>query len=491
MNTLLVYPEFPATYWSFNHALKFLGKKAALPPLGMITVAAMLPDDWNLRLVDLNTRSLTKRDLQWADNVMISAMVVQQDSVRKVIRRARAMGKTIIAGGPAFTCEPGAYEGVDHLVLGEAEETLPAFLEDFAAGRAKTRYDPGPYPAMTAVPNPRWDLLDLKKYASMSVQFSRGCPFNCDFCNVTALFGRKPRIKTSDQIVAELDALWALGWRESVFFVDDNFIGNKRYLKRDLLPALIRWQKARKHGVGFYTEASINLADDPELMDMMSQAGFDTVFIGLETPSDEALADCNKKQNRGRDLVADIKTIQRAGLQVQGGFIVGFDSDTPNIFQRQIDFIQQSGVVTAMVGILQAPIGTDLHRRMAAEGRLVGESAGNNTSSATNIIPKMELSCLVEGYRNLIQQLYHPQAYYARVKTFLREFKGPTIRGKLDWRQLRAFGRSMIRLGILGRERMEYWKLLIWVAIKKRNLLPYAVALAIIGFHFRKVAQKV
>ncbi|MEO0794587.1 MAG: B12-binding domain-containing radical SAM protein [Verrucomicrobiota bacterium] len=491
MNTLLVYPEFPATYWSFRHALRFLGKKAALPPLGMVTVASMLPQDWKLRLVDLNTERLTNRDLAWADTVMISAMVVQQESTRKVIERAKALGKTVIAGGPAFTCEPEAYSGVDHLVLGEAEHSLPPFLEDFAKGQAKARYDAGPYPAMSEVPAPRWDLLKLKHYASMSVQFSRGCPFNCDFCNVTALFGHRPRLKSSAQIIDELDALWKLGWRSSVFFVDDNFIGNKRFLKRDLLPNLIAWQKKRKGGLPFYTEASINLADDAELMGMMSEAGFDTVFIGLETPSEAALADCNKKQNRGRDLVADIKRIQRAGLQVQGGFIVGFDSDTPSIFQRQIDFIQQSGVVTAMVGILQAPIGTALHERLNKEGRLVGSSGGNNTSAATNIIPKMDLDCLVDGYQKLIRHLYHPETYYARVKTFLQEFKGPTVSAPMDWPRFRAFIRSTIRLGILGRERIEYWKLLLWVAVKRRNLLPTAVSLAIIGFHFRKVAAKI
>lgn len=491
MNVLLVYPKFPTTYWSFQYALKFLGKKAALPPLGLITVAALLPKKWNLRLVDINVSRLRKSDLAWADSVMISAMVVQQDSAREVISRAKALGKTIIAGGPAFTCEPDQYPGVDHLILGEAERSLAPFLADFAEGKAKPRYDADGYPQMCEVPSPRWELLDIRKYASMSIQFSRGCPFNCDFCNVTALFGHRPRIKSSEQIIKELDAIWALGWRSSVFFVDDNFIGNKRFLKRDLLPALLKWQKSRKAGLPFYTEASINMADDPELMEMMSVAGFDTVFIGLETPSESALIDCNKKQNRGRDLVADIKKIQRAGMQVQGGFIVGFDSDTHSIFQRQIDFIQKSGVVTAMVGILQAPVGTALYERMSNEGRLVGESAGNNTSVSTNIIPKMNLDALVDGYRYLIKDLYSPSTYYARVKTFLHEFKGPMIKTKIDRYRVRAFLASIIRLGILGRERFEYWKLLLWVAVKKTHLLPTAVSLAIIGFHFRKVSEQI
>jgi len=491
MKVLLIYPEFPTTYWSYHYALKFIGKKAALPPLGLLTVAALLPEDWEIRLTDMNATRLRQRDLEWADAVMVSAMVVQQDSARAVIARANAMQKTVIAGGPAFTCEPEKYPGVDHLVLGEAEISLPPFLEDFTRGHARARYDAGEYPQMAQVPNPRWDLLDLRKYASLSIQFSRGCPFNCDFCNVTALFGNKPRTKSTEQIVTELDTLWAQGWRGSVFFVDDNFIGSKRFLKRELLPRLIEWQKQHGRGLPFYTEASINLADDTELMALMSAAGFDTVFVGLETPSDEALADCNKKQNRQRDLVADIKTIQRNGLQVQGGFIVGFDSDNQSIFQRQIDFIQSSGVVTAMVGILQAPVGTALYERMAREGRLQGESTGNNTAAATNIIPKMPLDILVGGYRSLIQHLYSPANYYQRVKTFLSEFKGPEIRGSIEIYRLRAVFASILRLGIIGRERVEFWKLILWVWLRKKHLLPTAISLSITGFHFRKVSEKI
>ncbi len=491
MNVLLVYPKFPATYWSFHHALKFLGKKAALPPLGLVTVASLLPEQWQLKLVDMNVRRLSKKDLAWADAVMISGMVVQQTSAKEVIARAKAMGKKVIAGGPLFTCEPEKFPEVDHLVLGEAERSLPPFLQDLENGCAKPRYDADRFPTMAEVPTPRWDLLEAKRYASMSLQFSRGCPFNCDFCNVTALFGHRPRIKSSAQIIEELNGLWARGWRSSVFFVDDNFIGNKRFLKKDLLPALITWQQTHGRGIPLYTEASINLADDDELMDMMSRAGFDTVFIGLETPSADALRDCNKKQNQDRDLVGDIQKIQRAGFQVQGGFIVGFDSDNESIFQRQIDFIQRSGVVTAMVGILQAPIGTALYERMKNEGRLQGESTGENTSVATNIIPKMNLDVLVEGYRDLIGHLYSPKVYYARVKTFLSEFKGPHIQGAIDKHRIRAFFASTVRLGILGRERVEYWKLLLWCALKRKHLLPTAVSLAVIGFHFRKVSERI
>jgi radical SAM superfamily enzyme YgiQ (UPF0313 family) len=491
MNVVLVYPVFPITFWSFRYALRFLGKKAALPPLGLITMAGLLPESWKIRVVDMNIIRLRQKDLEWADTVMISAMVVQQDSAREVIARARALGKTIIAGGPAFTCEPESYPGVDHLILGEAEVSLPPFIEDFRKGIAKPRYDAERFPRMREVPNPRWELLDMHKYVSMSIQFSRGCPFNCDFCNVTALLGHRPRIKSTEQIIAELDAIWRLGWRNSVFFVDDNFIGNKRFLKTDLLPALITWQKAHKKGLPFFTEASIDLSDDAELMELMSTAGFDTVFIGLETPSEEALTGCNKRQNQGRDLIRDVKKIQRAGLQVQGGFIIGFDSDNLSIFQRQMNFIQHSGIVTAMVGILQAPVGTRLHERMRSEGRLIGETTGNNTSTSTNIIPVMKLDTLVEGYRHLVKKLYSPAMYYARVKTFLREFKEPVIKGAISRRSIRAFLSSVIRLGILGRERLEYWRLMLWVIFRNARLLPTALTLVIIGFHFRKVSLKI
>lgn len=485
---LLVYPEFPPTYWSFHYALRFVGKRAALPPLGLLTVAALLPDDWDVRLVDLNVERLKTRDLRDADLVMVGAMVVQQKSTGEVMRRAKALGKTVVGGGPLFSCEPDKFPEVDHVVLGEAELSLPPFLDDFARGVAKPRYEAHGHASMDTVPIPRWDLLSFRHYQSMALQFSRGCPFHCDFCNVTALFGRVPRTKSTAQVLAELNSLWDAGWRSSVFFVDDNFIGNKRFLKRDLLPALIGWQQGR--GLPLYTEASINLADDEELMDQMSQAGFDTVFVGLETPTEEALTECNKKQNTGRDLVACIKRIQRRGLQVQGGFIVGFDSDTPNIFARQLAFIQQSGVVTAMVGILQAPVGTALHERMSREGRLTGETLGDNTDIATNIIPKMDLDALFQGYRALVSQLYHPHVYYERLRIFLAEYRLPPIRAKLNALQIRAFCRSVLRLGVIGRERVQFWRLLGWTLRTKPRLLPTAVTLAILGFHFRKIAAR-
>jgi radical SAM superfamily enzyme YgiQ (UPF0313 family) len=488
MNVLLVYPEFPDTFWSFKHALQFIHKKASAPPLGLLTVAAMLPPTWGKRLVDLNVRSLTEKDLEWADCAFISAMVVQKQFAHVAIQRCKEAGLTVVAGGPLFTSEYEEFPLVDHFVLNEAEVTLTPFLEDLEHGEAKRIYASKEFPSIQNTPAPMWELADLKRYAGMAIQYSRGCPYDCEFCNITALYGHRPRVKTFAQVLAELDGLYRLGWRGSVFFVDDNLMGNKRDLKTKLLPALIEWRKD-KTGLPFNTEISINLADDEELMEAMAQAGFDTVFIGVETPDDCSLDECNKKQNQNRNLVEDIKRIQRAGMQVQGGFIIGFDSDTPSIFQRQIEFIQKSGIVTAMVGLLQAPIGTRLYQRLAKEGRLVGASSGDNVDGTTNIIPKMNLDVLQKGYRSVVNTLYAPKNYYARIKTFLQEYKPPKITIPIDFTYVQAFLRSIVRLGILGKERVHYWKLFLWTLFRRPRLFPLAITLAIYGYHFRQVAD--
>jgi radical SAM superfamily enzyme YgiQ (UPF0313 family) len=486
MNVLLIYPEFPDTFWSFKHALKFIRKKAALPPLGLITVAAMLPPEWKERLVDLNVGKLDEKDLAWADMAFISAMVIQRESTNQVIARCKAAGIKVVAGGPLFTEEYDRFKDVDHFVLNEAELTLPPFLNDLQQGCAQHVYASSGFPDIRQTPAPRWELLDLKRYATMAIQYSRGCPFDCEFCNITSLLGHRPRVKTSEQILQELNGLYRLGWHGGVFFVDDNLIGNKRHLKADLLPALIEWRRG-KVGLVFTTEVSINLADDQELLDLMVEAGFDTVFIGVETPDNESLAECNKKQNQRRNLVQDIKHIQRSGLQVQGGFIIGFDSDTPSIFQRQIEFIQKSGIVTAMVGLLQAPIGTKLYERLMGEGRLLGFMSGDNVDGTTNIIPKMNIDILRKGYKTVINTLYAPKNYYARVITFLKEYKTPRIKIPLDFQYVLALFRSILRLGILDRERRHYWKLFFWTLIRRPRLFPLAITFAIYGYHFRQV----
>jgi len=488
VNALLVYPEFPDTFWSFKHAIRFIHKKAALPPLGLVTLGALLPEKWSKRLVDTNVKKLTAADLAWADCVFISAMVVQRDSARQVIARCKEAGLKVVAGGPLFTSEYEKFGEVDHFVLNEAELTLPSFLADLEMNGARRVYKTAEFCDIRKTPTPMWELLDLRRYASMSIQFSRGCPFNCDFCNVTALLGHRPRIKTADQIITELDSLYNLGWRGQLFFVDDNFIGNTRFLKTELLPALMDWRKD-KRGVPFYTEASVNLADDESLMQMMVEAGFDAVFVGIETPDEESLAECNKGQNKNRDMVEDVKRMQRAGLQVQGGFIVGFDNDSPSIFQRQIDFIQNSGIVTAMVGLLQAPPGTRLYERMKLENRLLGDMSGDNVDGTTNIIPNMGLNTLREGYHDIMRNIYSPQQYYQRVRTFLQEYKAPKIRLPLDFQRFLAFFRSNIRLGLFGKERFQYWRLFLWTLFRRPELMSLAITLAIHGHHFRKICE--
>lgn len=488
MNILLVYPEFPDTFWSFKHALKFVSKKSSAPPLGLLTVAAMLPGEWDKRLVDLNIRNLRSGDFQWADLVFISGMTVQRESAARIIQRCRQAGVKIVAGGPLFTMDQESFPGVDYFVLNEAEITLPEFLQDLDADRPKRIYETDQFPDLKKTPPPLWSLLDLKHYDTMPLQFSRGCPFNCDFCNITTLLGHRPRTKTSEQILVELDGLYDLGWRSSVFFVDDNFIGNRRYLKEELLPALVRWRRG-KSGFSFNTEASINLADDDQLIQQMVKAGFTKVFIGVETPDEVSLAECSKGQNVNRDLIADVKHLQRSGLEVQGGFIVGFDADSPSIFERQVEFIQQSGIVTAMVGLLQAPLGTKLYQRLQKEKRIVGDMSGDNVDGSTNIIPRMGLEKLREGYQYLMKQIYTPPQFYKRVKTFLEEYQAPRISSPLTWSEIQAFFRAIYQLGIVNRERRHFWDLLFWTLKKRPHLFPTAVTMAIYGYHFQKICE--
>jgi radical SAM superfamily enzyme YgiQ (UPF0313 family) len=488
MNVLFICPKFPETFWSFSYALRFIGKKAAFPPLGLLTVAALLPDEFQTRLVDVNVDGLTDDDLSWADMAFIGGMAVQRDSAKEIIARCKQSGLKVIAGGPLFTSEPDEFGEVDHLVLDEAEGTLPSFLEDLKNGCPKKIYRASGFCNLHHTPVPSWHLIRMKKYASMSIQFSRGCPFNCEFCNVTVLFGHQARMKSPRQIIAELDRIYDAGWRSNIFFVDDNFIGNKQYLKAQLLPALIEWRKDKK-GCVFFTEASINLADDPELLDMMVKAGFDSVFIGIESPDEACLTECRKTQNKNRDLLQNIKTIHRAGLQVMGGFIVGFDSDTPSIFQRQIDFIQKSGIVTAMVGMLQAPPGTRLFDRLQKENRVVQAFSGDNVDGTTNIIPKMGLDRLSDGYRSIMKQIYSPHYFYRRVRNYLTELRAPDIKIPMDFRRFLAFFHSSFQLGILGKERFHYWHLLLWTLFRKPALLPLSVTLAIYGHHFRRICD--
>ncbi|HUU15739.1 MAG TPA: DUF4070 domain-containing protein [Sedimentisphaerales bacterium] len=487
MKILLINPEIPLTFWSFKSALKFISKKAILPPLGLLTVAAMLPQDWEIKLIDMATTKLRDRDIQWADYVFITAMQIQRKSADQVIERCRKIGAKVVAGGPLFTTLPEKYLHVDHLVLKEAELTLPLFIRDLQKGCPRELYSTHEKADLRETPIPLWNLIDMKKYALMCIQYSRGCPFNCDFCDVTRLFGHRMRTKTTEQVLDELESLYSLGWRDEVFFVDDNFIGNKAHLKTELLPAIIGWMKKRQYPFPFNTQASINLSDDEELMGLMVKAGFDCVFIGIETPSEDSLSECNKVQNKGRDLVACVKKIQQSGMQVQGGFILGFDSDMTSVFDSLIQLIQQSGVVTAMVGLLNAPRGTKLYRRLMTENRLLKDATGDNTDFSMNFIPKMKIEELLKGYRKVVSTIYSPRNYYERILTFLRDYKpGKNSKVKFRFCDIKAFLKSIWHLGIMGKGRLYYWKLIFW-SVRRPRYFHLAVTLAIYGFHFRKM----
>jgi radical SAM superfamily enzyme YgiQ (UPF0313 family) len=489
MNILLVYPQTPDTFWSFKHLLRFVSRKAAFPPLGLLTIAAMLPPEWQLKLVDMNVERLKDEDLRWADYVMISAMLVHRESVNEVAARCAGLGKPLIAGGPLFTTGHEAFPTIPHFVLGEAEEIMEQVVADLAGGKLQRYYHAPERPDITQTPVPRWDLINPGNYITMSVQFSRGCPYDCEFCDIIVMNGRVPRTKTPAQVVRELEALRQRGWKGMVFIVDDNFIGNKKRTK-DLLHAMIQWRSQVHPAMGFHTEASINLADDPELCSLMVHAGFKKVFVGIETPSAESLEECRKLQNTGRDLVAAVHALQRAGLEVMGGFIIGFDHDKPDIFKRQFEFIQRSGVGTAMVGLLMALPRTRLYERLMKEGRIETESTGNNTQAVLNFKPKLSREFLQTGYRELMKKLYEPQVYYQRVRTFLQNHRpgGPGQRlGRVD---IEALLKSFWLLGIWHRGRRAYWRLCWGTLLRRPRQFPQAVELAIMGYHFRRVASR-
>ncbi|MFC1919602.1 B12-binding domain-containing radical SAM protein [Chloroflexota bacterium] len=491
MNILLVYPQYPETFWSFKHALKFISKKAAFPPLGLLTIASLLPSGWSKRLVDMNTDNLGDEDIAWAEFVFISAMDVQRQSAQDVINRCIQLKTRTVAGGPLFTSCYDEFEGVDHFVLGEAETILPGFLSDIENGTASHIYQSDERPNLQCTPVPAWELVDTKKYATLNVQYSRGCPFDCEFCDVVLLNGRNPRTKDVQQLIGEMEEIYRLGWRRTVFMVDDNFVGNKNKLKAEVLPAIRDWMKQRHHPFRLITQASINMSDDEELMELMVEAGFETVFIGIETPNEDSLGECGKHQNKQRDLVASVKRLQNHGLEVQGGFIVGFDSDPQSIFERQISFIQQSGIVTAMVGLLGAPRGTRLYKRLKAENRLLHEMSGDNGDFSLNFVPKMNREALINGYQKILTAIYSPRQYYERIAIFLKEHKAPLRKPRRPrMNELIGFLRAMWCLGIREKGRVYYWRLITRTLFQRPQSFPLVVGLAIYGHHFRRSIQR-
>ena len=489
MKILLLNPEVPNTFWSLKHALSFVSKKALLPPLGLLTIAAMLPESWEKKLVDMNVTRLRNRHLKWADMVFLTGMVIQKKSVDHIIERCKKLNVKIVAGGPLFTAFPEAYLKIDHLVLKEAEVTLPLFLKDLEEGCPKAYYTTRERPDLEETPIPQWNLINMKKYALMGIQYSRGCPFNCDFCDVTRLFGHVLRTKTKEQVIAELDSLYAAGWRGELFFVDDNFIGKKEVLKKELLPVMIQWMQQKNKPFCFNTQASINLADDEELMTLMVRAGFDCVFVGIESPEETCLTECHKTQNTGRDMVAAVKKIQQFGMQVQAGFIVGFDSDKPSVFDKMISLIQDSGVVMAMVGLLNAPRGTALYKKLMHENRLTKPPTGDNMDCTMNFIPRMDIRELLGGYQKVLDTIYSQKYYCKRIKTFLENYNfSDAILPKMRYSGIKAFFRATWRIGLIEKGKFHYWKLILW-SLRKPRRLPLAVRFSIYGFHFRKMLK--
>jgi radical SAM superfamily enzyme YgiQ (UPF0313 family) len=491
MKVLLVYPEFPDTYWSFRHALKFEGKQAAFPPLGLLTVSAMLPKDWERRLVDMNVEALWPDDIEWADIVMVSAMIVQNESLERVVEQCRELGKKVVVGGPYVSTSSERLPDADHIFIGEAETTLPEFVNDLELGIARKIYKADERPSLEHTPVPDFALIDMKHYSAMNVQYSRGCPFQCEFCDIIEIYGRVPRTKTNAQMLAELDALKAAGWHGNVFIVDDNFIGNKKNV-RLFMPDLIEWSRANNNIFSFLTEASVNLAEDDALLKSMEDAGFRRVFLGIESPVEESLKEAQKGQNTHRDLLESVHKIQSYGMEVMAGFIVGFDNDPENIFDLQMKFIRESGIPLAMVGLLTALPDTQLWRRLEKEGRLLDVSTGNNTDCTINFIPKMDVTRLVEGYKKILRNIYSPREYYKRALDCLSRFH----QNRIEPRQanliedMKSFARLVFALGIRDRERFAFWKYFFDVVRRYPFEIAHGLTLAAMGYHFRQITEK-
>lgn len=490
MKILLVYPVFPDTYWSFRHALLLEGKKAAFPPLGLLTVSAMLPDAWERRLVDMNVEPLTQADVEWADMVFLSAMIVQRESLEDVVRLCKKMGKKVAVGGPYVSTGAEQLPDADFIFVGEAETTLPEFIGDILLDSTKHIYKAAARPSLLETPAPDFSLIDPKNYSAMSLQYSRGCPFQCECCDIIEIYGRVPRTKSNAQMLAELDALKQAGWRGLVFIVDDNFIGNKKNVRK-FLPDLVEWSREQEFPFSFITEASVNLAEDDALLEMMQTAGFRRIFLGIETPVEESLKQAQKGQNTRRDLLDSVRKIQSYGMEIMAGFIVGFDNDPEDIFERQIRFIRESAIPLAMVGLLQALPDTQLWRRLEKEGRLLQGSTGNNTDCSLNFVPKMNEKRLIEGYKAILRNIYSSHEYYKRALDCLSRFTQNRIeprRADLT-ADLQAFFKLILTLGIRDRERVQFWKYLYRLVRFYPGEFAHGMTLAAMGYHFRKITM--
>ncbi|MBE9046767.1 DUF4070 domain-containing protein [Pleurocapsales cyanobacterium LEGE 10410] len=485
MRVLLLYPLFPKSFWSFEKTLALVDCKALLPPLGLITVAAMLPQEWELKLVDHNIQEITESDWDWAELVIISGMIVQKEDMLAQISAAKQRGKLVAVGGPYATTSPQEVESADFLILDEGEITLPMFIKAIEQGDRSGVFRATEKPAVTETPIPRYDLLDLNAYDNMSVQFSRGCPFQCEFCDIIVLYGRKPRTKTPEQLIAELECIYDLGWRGAVFMVDDNFIGNKRNVKL-LLKELKVWMEEKGYPFGFTTEASVDLAKDDELMELMVECNFKKVFLGIETPDQDSLALTNKFQNTRDPLTESIDKITRTGMQVMAGFIIGFDGEKAHAGDRIVQFVEQTGIPMAMFSMLQALPSTALWHRLEKEGRLLNSSANINQTTLMNFVPTRAIEDIATEYVDAFWRLYDPTAYLNRIFRYymkLGEAKN-VVSKRPSWKTIRALSLLLWKQGVLAQTRWLFWRNLIQVLIKKPRQLEMYLTLCAYLEHF-------
>ncbi len=492
MNILLLYPEMPDNIGKFATLVKLSGRKSAFPPVGLLTVAALLPAEWNKKVVDLNVDLLTETDLKWADYAFISSMNVQAKSAGEVIEICNKTNLKIVAGGPLFTHEHEKFPGVDYFVLNEAELTLPEFIADLEAGNPKDIYKTEKFTDMHTVPVPMWELVDVNSYLYAVVQYSRGCPYLCDFCDVTALFGRVPRTKTPEQIIAELDTLMSLGSNEMIFFADDNLIGNKNKLKKELLPALIEWRGRNQCAPAFATQLTITLADDEEMMQLMLEAGFRHILIGIETLDSETLVQMRKKQNTNRNILDNIKLLHAKGFIVIGTFIVGLDNDKPDVFDNLINFIQISGIVLVVVNVLKAPPGTELYDRMIRENRLLDEFEFDE--DRTNIIPTMDVNLLHNGYKHVLEEVYSPKSVYERIVQFYSD-KQPNkvkypLKRKITFNVIKQAFKILYQLGFVYKDRKYFWKTVRYTIKFNYNYLDLSTLYCLLMYHYGNLLER-
>ncbi len=461
MRVLLVYPLFPKTFWSYEKILDLVNRKVLLPPLGLITVAAILPQSWEFKLVDRNVRDITAAEWEWADLVILSAMIVQKDDLLAIVQEAKRRGKPVACGGPYPTSMPEVLQevDVDYLILDEGEITLPMFVEAINKGETSGIFRTEEKPDVTNTPVPRFDLLDFDAYDSMSVQFSRGCPFQCEFCDIIVLYGRKPRTKDPAQLLAELDYLYELGWRRGVFMVDDNFIGNKRNVKL-MLQALKIWQQEHQYPFRFNTEASIDLAADQELMDLMMDCYFDAVFLGIETPDEDSLQLTKKFQNTRSSMVESVEAITKTGIRVMAGFIIGFDGEKSGAGDRIARFAELTGIPTTTFAMLQALPHTALWHRLEKEGRLRDTSGNLNQTTLMNFVPTRPVEEIAKEYVEAFSNLYEPHAYLDRVHSYFLKLGVPRVHppAKLPaLMDLKALAIIVWRQGIKRDTRGRFW----------------------------------